>query len=89
MLPGRLIEQGETARTACIREVGIDVEAVAFVGLDDDPDRDERGNVSAAYRCRPVDDTTPTAREEATQVQLFDPADLPEMRLLHKRLWNV
>jgi 8-oxo-dGTP diphosphatase len=90
VLPGGLVEQGETARTACVREVseevGIDVEAVAFVGLYDDPDRDERGNVSAAYQCRPIDETTPTAQEEAKQVQLFDPMDLPEMGFDHENI---
>jgi 8-oxo-dGTP diphosphatase len=90
VLPGGLVEQGETAREACIREVteevGLDVEVVAFVGLYDAPNRDERGNVSAAYRCRPVGNSTPTAREEAKQVQLCDPTDLPKMGFDHETI---
>lgn len=91
VLPGGLVEPGETVREACVREtaeeVALDVEAVEFVGLYDDPDRDERGNVSAAYRCRPTDaGATPAAREEARRVALFDPADLPETGFDHARI---
>lgn len=71
VLPGGLVEQDETAREACVREtkeeVGLDVTVEEFVGLYDDPDRDERGNVSAAYRCTPLGDQTPKPREEASQ----------------------
>jgi 8-oxo-dGTP diphosphatase len=90
VLPGGLVETDETAREACVREVneevGLDVAVEAFVGLYDDPDRDERGNVSAAYRCTPVFDDTPTPREEARQVGTFDPTDLPEMGFDHERI---
>lgn len=90
VLPGGLVERGETAREACIREVreevGLDTEVVEFVGLYDEPDRDERGNVSAAYRCRPTDQSSPTAREEARRVDTFDPADLPTMGFDHAEI---
>jgi 8-oxo-dGTP diphosphatase len=90
VLPGGLVEPDETAREACVREtneeVGLDVAIEEFVGLYDDPDRDERGNVSAAYRCTPISDDTPTAREEARQVGAFDPADLPEIGFDHKQI---
>jgi len=90
VLPGGYVERDETASEACVREVreevGLDVEVVAFVGLYDDPDRDERGNVSAAYRCRPVDDAEPTAREEARRVDLFDPDALPDLGFDHDRI---
>lgn len=64
VLPGSVVERDENARTAFERElaeeIGIDVDAEEFVGLYDDPDRDPRGNVSAAFRCRPADpDTDP------------------------------
>lgn len=83
VLPGGMVEDGETAREAAEREAreetGLDVEALEFVGLFDNPDRDERGNVSAAYLCRPLDpEPEPQPVEEATAAGLFDPRDLPE-----------
>ncbi|MFB6131738.1 MAG: NUDIX domain-containing protein [Salinigranum sp.] len=90
VLPGGLVEREETAREACAREVreeiGVDADPVAFVGLYDDPDRDERGNVSAAYRCRPRGEASPEAREEARRVATFPPDDLPEMGFDHARI---
>lgn len=91
VLPGGVVEQGETARQACVREaneeVGIDVEATEFVGLYDEPDRDPRGNVSAAYRCEPTDDVAdPEPREEAAAVETFPPGNLPEMGFDHREI---
>ena len=64
----------------------MNVVAETFVGLFDDPDRDERGNVSAAYRCRPIGDAAPTPREEAAQVGLFDPDELPRLGFDHEQI---
>jgi 8-oxo-dGTP diphosphatase len=90
VLPGGLVEPGETAREACVREVeeevGLDVDVEQFVGLYDDPGRDERGNVSAAYRCGPVGEARPTPRDEARRVESFDPTALPEMGFDHARI---
>lgn len=81
VLPGGLVEPAETAREACVRETR------AEVGLDDDPDRDPRGNVSAAYRCEPTgDDAGPEAREEAAAVETFPLEDLPEMGFDHRAI---
>ena len=91
VLPGGVVEPDETAREACEREIaeeiGIDVEADLFLGVYDDPDRDPRGNVSAAFRCSPADaDADPEPREEARSVDTFSPSDLPEMGFDHERI---
>ncbi|MFB6303690.1 MAG: NUDIX domain-containing protein [Haloferacaceae archaeon] len=90
VLPGGLVEPDETAREACVREVaeevGLRVRVESFVGLYDAPDRDERGNVSAAYRCVPVGEGAPEARAEARRVDTFDPAALPETGFDHGRI---
>jgi 8-oxo-dGTP diphosphatase len=91
VLPGGMVEPDERAVTACRREVreevGLDVEPAAFVGLYDDPTRDERGNVSAAYLCVPTrPKQTPLARAETRAVDTFDPADLPAMGFDHGRI---
>jgi 8-oxo-dGTP diphosphatase len=85
-----MVERDERAREACAREVreevGLSVRPVSFVGLYDDRDRDERGNVSAAYPCVPTDDGEPTAREEARRVATFPPDDLPALGFDHVRI---
>jgi 8-oxo-dGTP diphosphatase len=88
VLPGGLVERDETAASACAREVreevGLAVAPLSFVGLYDAPGRDERGNVSAAYLCRPTDaGQSPEPRAEARRVETFDPTDLPEMGFDH------
>jgi 8-oxo-dGTP diphosphatase len=87
VLPGGMVERGERARTACVREtreeVGLDVRPVSLVGLYDAPDRDRRGNVSAAYLCVPQGTGVPEAREEARRVDTFAPESLPTMGFDH------
>jgi 8-oxo-dGTP diphosphatase len=88
VLPGGVVEPDETARGACVREtdeeVGLDVKATYFVGLYDDPARDPRGNVSAAFSCEPVDDNpVPEPGEEASAIETFPPEDLPGMGFDH------
>ncbi len=86
VLPGGMVERDETAREACEREtqeeVGVDVSAEELVGLYDDPDRDRRGNVSAAYLCRVVEGE-PRPREEAARVEWHPIDDPPETGFDH------
>jgi 8-oxo-dGTP diphosphatase len=90
VLPGGLVEQDETAREACVREtkeeVGLSIFIEEFIGLYDDPDRDERGNVTAAYRCRSTTGETPVPREEAAEVKTFSLENLPQMGFDHKQI---
>ncbi|MFB6253159.1 MAG: NUDIX domain-containing protein [Halobacteriaceae archaeon] len=90
VLPGGLVEPDETTREACVREaheeVGLRVDIIESIGVFDDPDRDERGNISIAYRCRPIHEQSPRAKEEAKQVDVFDPTDLPQMGFDHEQI---
>jgi 8-oxo-dGTP diphosphatase len=94
VLPGGMVERGETARTACAREVreevGLEVRPVSFVGLYDAPGRDPRGNVSAAYLCLPTGSGRPEpraeARAEARQVGTFEPGELPLLGFDHAEI---
>jgi len=87
VLPGGIVEPDETAAEACRREsreeVGLDVTVAEFVGLYDDPARDDRGFASAAYRCLPRGDGRPTPRAEARRVATFPPTGLPAMGFDH------
>lgn len=90
VLPGGMVEMDETAREACRREVkeevDLEVEVMDFVGLYDDLGRDSRGNVSAAYVCRSVGDQEPRALEEAGDVGVYPPDDLPRMGFDHSEI---
>jgi len=92
VLPGGMVEHGETARSACAREVreeaGLEVRPASFVGLYDAPGRDPRGNVSAAYRCIPTGEgqSEPEPRSEARQVWTFDPGELPPLGFDHAEI---
>lgn len=67
--------------------MGLEVEPVSFVGLYDAPDRDERGNVSAAFLCRPIaPDQQPRPKEEAWVVKTFTPDNLPSLGFDHHRI---
>lgn len=87
VLPGGYVERGETARAACRREVreevGVRVEPLRFLGLYDDPDRDPRGTVSAAYLCEPEDEAALTRGDEAREVAWRDSRDPPTLGFDH------
>lgn len=56
LLPGGVIKQGETTRSACSRimseQTDLNIRGGHLVGLYDDPNRNESGTISAAYRYR-------------------------------------
>lgn len=87
VLPGGFVERDETAAEAAVREVreetGLDVVLDEFVGLYDAPGRDERGTVSAAYRCRPETDAAPEPVEEASAVEFVHVDAVPALGFDH------
>lgn len=89
VLPGGLVEQGETVKEAVKREIyeeiGIKVEINEFIDLYDDPGRDKRGNISASYICKKKEGK-PTARQEAYEVNTFSINSLPELGFDHKKI---
>lgn len=87
VLPGGQVESDETAAEACAREVheevGLRIRPVSFIDLYDDPGRDERGNVSAAYLCVPREEVKSVPQEEARHVETFPPEDFPPLGFDH------
>lgn len=89
VLPGGMVEHGETITEACKREIdeeiGMKVKICDFIGLYDDPDRDERGNISASFICKPIEGV-PTPEMEATDVDTFKKHSIPDLGFDHKKI---
>jgi len=86
-LPGGMVELGEEAETAVVREIeeetALRVEVDGLVGVYSDPKRDPRGHtVSVAYALRKVDGAL-KAGSDAAGVDLVDPRGLPPMAFDH------
>ncbi len=82
VLPGGMVEQGESVREACVREAkeetNLDVKIISFLGLFDRPDRDPaKGSVSAAFLCVPLSGEV-RRNEEASDMRWFPLDRLPE-----------
>ncbi len=86
-LPGGMVELGEEAEAAVVREIeeetALRVAVDGLVGVYSDPKRDPRGHtVSVAYALRRVGGAL-KAGSDAAGVDLVDPRGLPPMAFDH------
>lgn len=88
-LPGGFVDVGErledAARREAKEETGLDVELILLLGCYSDPARDPRGHtVSAVYVGRA--EGAPEARDDARNLELFDPTQTPPLAFDHARI---
>ncbi len=89
-LPGGMVELGEEAEVAVVREIeeetGLRVAVEGIVGVYSDPRRDPRGHtVSVAYALQKVGGEL-RAGSDAKGVDLVDPRSLPAMAFDHAEI---
>ena len=88
-LPGGFVDVGETLEQAAVREAreetSLDVSLRMLLGNYSDPSRDPRGHtVSAVYIAEARGE--PRAADDASQLQLFDPAATPQLAFDHAQI---
>lgn len=85
-LPGGFVDVGERLEVAAVREAQeetlLDVKLKRLLGNYSDPSRDSRGHtVSAVYIAEA--EGNPEAADDAKNLDVFDPADCPELAFDH------
>ena len=88
-LPGGLVEKGETAVQAVVREAreetGLGVRVKKIIGVFDDPHRDPRGRVvSVAFEC--AGRGAEVSGSDAAEVKWFPLSSLPRLAFDHEHI---
>lgn len=85
-LPGGFVDVGERLEIAAVREAleetSLDVTLLALLGCYSDPSRDTRGHTASAVYVATASGQ-PRARDDARNVQCFDPAQTPALAFDH------
>ena len=82
VLPGGRVEKHETVEAAVMREAreetGLDIAIEKFLGVFSSPQRDPRGTVGIAFRCRVAGGREKPEEAEASELKWFSLNQLPK-----------
>ncbi len=91
-LPGGFVDYGESLESAAIREAkeetSLDIELLYQLGAYSDPGRDPRFHtITVVFVAKAKGGAPPKAADDAQELRLFDPQDLPEQLAFdHKKI---